>query len=630
MEKEDVQTTTPSNLKTERFERLGFPRGIWETLKKGLPLLIHTTPAKKHMKNHESVELKENNDFVREALEKWEISGVFRYVQQQPRLINALKVITKENKKRLVLDARSSGLNECITAPKFALPNIEAVTNMLRSNDFMMKADLAAGFLQLPINSKEQTFLGFIHPISNRFCVYQKLPFGLASAPFLFQTFTQSLEKAIEKVMNIKTKVYMDDWILTSTNEEEVHTIFQSFRNFMEYLGVALQHEKTEGPTTRMVYLGIGIDTTKHELYLPEEKRIRYLKDLEQLLKEKQSTMERVAKMAGRLVHISAIHRAGMGHIQPLWNIMYHDRKTWTKKQLMQTILEVDVNLIQSLTWWKNILSQQFITRRIWCVENQPLFIWGRDTAIKDRYNAITICTDASDKGWGASTGITVASGLWSTAQQETSINWRELKTVILAIRKWSYIRNIPVLTLTDNTTVVAAIRTRTSQAPPIQELVEELNILEQNRRIEIIAMHQPGSLNDLPDKLSRALSTETATMLRFDPQKLPTEIVTAHQLIGIDWLSRRFGAMPFTRKIMIQPKSPTTAIAITTPDIPFLLTQMEMLRKHEAIIWILIPRIPSSHLPIQGTSMIHILEEGACPEAPLTQWWVIRVHEIF
>lgn len=50
-----------------------------------------------------------------------------------------------------------------------------------------------------------------------------------------------------------------------------------------------------------------------------------------------------------------------------------------------------------------------------------------------------------------------------------------------------------PVLILTDNTTVVAALRTRNSQALPLQDLVEEINALEQTRIIEIVTLHIPG-----------------------------------------------------------------------------------------------------------------------------------------
>lgn len=317
-----------SNLNTNNFDELGFPQKFVKSLWNRLPLLLHSRPSKRRTKHHQSVLDKHNRSSVEKALAQWEIDEVFRYTETEPFLLNPLKLVITETKKRLVLDARSSGLNKHIIAPKFVLPRIETAVAMLTDGAFMVKADLANGFLQLPINKNEQTFLGFLHPINNRFCVVQRLPFGLASAPFLFQTFTENLQMGIEKAINIKSKVYIDDWFLTDENEMDLRNRFISFKNLLNYLGVGLQDAKTEGPGTCITYLGVGIDSREHTIFLTEQKRKKYLKYLETFLQQKESTMETIAKLAGRLVHISAIHKAGMGHVQPLWNIMYADRTT--------------------------------------------------------------------------------------------------------------------------------------------------------------------------------------------------------------------------------------------------------------------------------------------------------------
>lgn len=614
-----------SNLKIEKFQELGFPKNCWETLKYGLPLLMYKLPSKTQTKNHVSVTESANLDFVKEALGKWEAAKIFRYVEVKPLVLNPLKVVVKEDKKRLVLDARTSGLNDCLLAPKFELPSLEVIVNMIKDRAFMMKTDLASGFLQLPINEKEQAYLGFLHPLNSRFCVIQRLPFGLRSAPFLFQTFTQLLEVATKEILQITTKVYMDDWFLTDPDEYQLRNNFEDFASLLEGLGISLQHTKTEGPATQLVYLGLGIDTIKHELFLPEVKRTKYLEFLSKLLQSSETTMEEIAKAAGRLVHISVIHKAGMGHVQPLWEIMYRERKIWSKRQLTREILQIEEETKECLVWWRNILEHPNITRRIWVAENQSLFIWGRDTALTDRFHAITICTDASDTGWGASTGVTVASSVWSEPQANTSINWRELKTVFLAIKQWKFIVDVPVLVLTDNMTVVAALGSRASRAQPLQDLVEEFNCLENSRKIEVVALHIPGVLNDLPDRLSRRMDMNTASMLTIRQSDLPIEVQQAEQLIGVCWPARRFDAQPFLRRQTLNLKEKTTLLAITTPDLPYLDLHLKRLLHCVPRIWIIIPKIPSSHLPITGFRMKLELEEGICKEAPQTSWWLLE-----
>lgn len=623
---ERANTRVESNLNTDNFDELGFPSEFVKSLRNGLPLLLHSMPVRRRTQHHQSVLDEENRSSVEKALTQWEKDRVFEYTEMEPFLLNPLKLVITETKKRLVFDARSSGLNEHILAPKFTLPRIEAAVAMLTDAGLMIKADLANGFLQLPIRKQEQTFLGFIHPLSNRYCIIKRLPFGLTSAPFLFQTFTQTLEKGIEKIINVKSKVYIDDWFITDENRKELVNKFASFQNLLSYLGVGLQHAKTEGPATRLTYLGIGIDSIKHNLFLPETKRKKYSEYLGAFLEEKESTMETIAKMAGRLVHISAVHKEGMGHVQPLWNIMYADRTTWTRRQLMHEVLTVEESLKDSLQWWKAVLQQPQVSRKIWMSKRKKLFIWSRETAIEEQYEAITLCTDASDTGWGASTGIMVVSGMWSDVQAQTSINWRELKTVILALREWSYVRDTPVLVLTDNMTTVAAIRARSAKVQPLQDLIEEVNRIEESRKIEIVALHIPGMLNDLPDRLSRGMDINVASMLTFEPLRIPLEIRNAQQLIGLNWPLKKFDAQPFYRHQTLQLRNHATLLAVTTPDIPFLKLHLTALMKLTEAIWILIPRMPSSDLPLPNTKEIGVLAEDSCIQAPQMQWWLLEI----
>lgn len=271
------------------------------------------------------------------------------------------------------------------------------------------------------------------------------------------------------------------------------------------------------------------------------------------------------------------------------------------------------------------MLTQSNLKRKIWA-HNQQLFIWEADTAAKNRYNAATISTDASDLGWGASTGITVASGEWTEAQKRTSINWRELKAVTIAIKKWRFLANIPLLVLSDNITVIAAIRSRASQAQPLQELVDELNCLENMRNCEILALHIPGVVNDLPDKLSRNIETNSATILTFNKDLLPKVILTAEQLVGMAWRGRQLGVQPFMRHQKLELKKLPTAIVVTTPDLPFFQLHLRALMQLNVDIWILVPQVPSSYLPIPQATHYGTTQEGACEMAPRLRWLILKL----
>lgn len=618
-----------SDLNIDYFKHVGFPSSFCSTLEVGLPLLLGANPPRRMVPNHASANMSENREFLLQTLEKWEKMNILSYVKDQPYIVNPLSVVTNGTKKRLVFDARSSGLNDHIISPKFRLPKMEDITQSLFDNDWMLKLDLANGFLQLPICKSERRFLGFRSPIDGRYGIFNRLSFGLRSAPFLFASFTNAIKRAAWQLLQIKTEVYIDDWFIANRSLETITADYSRFSEFLANLGVAIQKEKTEGPARCITYLGLLIDTVNHEIRLPELKRIKYLEGLNTLLQVEHPTMAHLAKTAGRLVHISSVHRAGAAHIQPLWDVLYKERTQWTKATLERHGLTIDPELHSSLLWWKQILSVSEIRRKLWYSKSGSLFLWSHNSASISARNALTICTDASNEGWGASSGTYTCTGLWSNRQRRNSINWRELKAVSLAIQSWDFIHDTPVLLLSDSSTVIAALRKRASHTPALQNLILELSEEERNRNIEVVGVHIPGLLNDLPDRLSRGRDVQTASILSFDRSSAPLEVRNILQLFGLSWNCQGGeNVNVFSRMQILQMKPQTSLIAVSTPDIPFLMRQLPHLSKHPYPIFILIPTFPTSDYPLPLTSVVQSTSDITCLNATEVRWRLLEVTQ--
>lgn len=621
-----IHETTPSDLKVQNFRATGFPEHFCYALEHGLPLLLGANPPARMVPNYISATSEENREFLQTTLNKWEAMGILRFVECKPHIVNPLSVVVSGSKKRLVMDARSSGLNDHIIAPKFILPNIGEIIQTLRKEDFMAKLDLANGFLQLPIRKNEQTFLGLRNPLDGRYAVLQRLPFGLRSAPFLFSSFTNAIRQATQQLLNIQTQVYIDDWFIANRTLADATKDLKTLSDFLTFLGISIQHEKTEGPAQALTYLGLVIDTSNLEIRLTEQKRVKYVQGISELLTSESPTMAQIAKTAGRMVHIAFVHRAGAAFIQPLWEILYRERQVWTKAQLEREGILIDEELTECLEWWKEVLSVPNICRRIWTTPTGNLFLWTQHTTVDAMEQVQTICTDASNEGWGASTKVLTISGIWSNRQQRTSSNWKELKTVNLAISSWDFLRNIPILVLSDSSTVVAALRKRSSKTAALQSLIKELTDLEAVRKIEVVAFHLPGALNDLPDRLSRGRDTKVASMLSFDRECAPSCIRDIGQLHGMTWKQTKFDARLFGRREQLFVEPQACLFAISTPDIPYLKEKWKQLENHSNRVFILIPKIPSSELPLNNTIEIPNTSEIRCINIPHIEWTLLEV----
>lgn len=215
---------------------------------------------------------------------------------------------------------------------------------------------------------------------------------------------------------------------------------------------------------------------------------------------------------------------------------------------------------------------------------------------------------------------------MWSNRQRRNSINWRELKAVNLALNSWAFIRDTPILLLTDSVTVVAALRKRASQTKALQDLIKELALIEEARNIEVVALHIPGALNDLSDRLSRGMDVTQASMLVFDKSSAPAILQSISHLYGMVWKNENSTVTPFCRHANLAVGPQSSLIAVTTSDIPFLKRQLNNLVLHSYPIFILISEIPTSEIQSPFTVIIHDSLNICCLNATNVKWLLFKL----
>lgn len=98
---------------------------------------------------------------------------------------------------------------------KFLLPNKRALLQRLQGATIFLKFDLKFGFWQLDIHPEEKYKTAFCLP--NRHLQRNVLPFGLKTAPSLFQQAMLRIFKSLHRTIFI----YIDDILLFSSNEKE-------------------------------------------------------------------------------------------------------------------------------------------------------------------------------------------------------------------------------------------------------------------------------------------------------------------------------------------------------------------------------------------------------------------------
>ena len=99
------------------------------------------------------------------------------------------------------------------------------------------------------------------------------LPFGLCSAPKVFNALADALEWFVRKNGVEELCHYLDNFlVLGKPGSEECAQNLSALVKWAEWLGFPLALEKIEGPATTLTFLGVEINTISLVLHLSEEK----------------------------------------------------------------------------------------------------------------------------------------------------------------------------------------------------------------------------------------------------------------------------------------------------------------------------------------------------------------------
>ena len=179
----------------------------------------------------------------------------------------------------------------------------------------MAKVDIRNAYRNVPVHPDDRWLLG----MSWRGSIFidAVLPFGLRSAPKIFNSVADALEWIVGNAGVKKVFHYLDDFqVLGAPGSEECAHGLTTLLGLTEWLGFPVATEKVEEPTTRLTFISIEIDSESLTLRFPEEKLLA-LKTLLSSWKDRRWCRKtELQSLAGKLQHACKVVRPGRSFVR--------------------------------------------------------------------------------------------------------------------------------------------------------------------------------------------------------------------------------------------------------------------------------------------------------------------------
>ncbi|KAK3524638.1 hypothetical protein QTP70_032192, partial [Hemibagrus guttatus] len=156
-------------------------------------------------------------------------------------------VLKPDNTVRICVDLTK--LNSAVRREKFILPSVDHTLGQLGRAKIFTKIDANSGFWQIRLAEESQPLTTFITPFGRY--SFKRLPFGISSAPELFQMRMCQILEGLDGVT-----CHMDDILIYGSSSEEHDIRLDAALKKLQSAGLTLNRKKCEFAKTEVKFLG--------------------------------------------------------------------------------------------------------------------------------------------------------------------------------------------------------------------------------------------------------------------------------------------------------------------------------------------------------------------------------------
>jgi Reverse transcriptase (RNA-dependent DNA polymerase) len=211
----------------------------------------------------------------------------------------------------------------------------------------MMKRDLKAAFRHIPINPCDYWLLVF--EWDGKYYVDMFLPFGLRTAPRIFNLFAEALHWVFETLYEWNCTHYLDDFLFVFPPHTDSSAVSAQFDEVLNEFGFSKAPEKDLTGCV-VVHLGFEFDSNLMQVRLPPNKKQRALDAILNLLSSSTVTLSALESTLGFLSHCCQVVPLGRPFLRNMFSQICRN-PTHPQRRI-----RLDSSSRQDLRWWLQFL----------------------------------------------------------------------------------------------------------------------------------------------------------------------------------------------------------------------------------------------------------------------------------
>ena len=189
-------------------------------------------------------------EMVEQELERLTRDGVLEPVEVSEWAAPIVPVLKQD--KRSVRICRVT-VNPVSKLDRYPIPKMADLFAKLSKGKYFTKLDLSHAYQQIPLDEESKRYV--VVNTQKGLFRYTRLPFGVASAPAIFQRVIDNLLQGIEGVVT-----YLDDILIAGSSEEQHLQMLDEVLGRLEKAGLRVKPKKCEFMRTSVTYLGHRVD----------------------------------------------------------------------------------------------------------------------------------------------------------------------------------------------------------------------------------------------------------------------------------------------------------------------------------------------------------------------------------